>query len=85
MVVAPRAFDASHHAGARRVASSACGDLKRLFSSVWLQKLSIAINSVSSTAALQRAPLFTRLTVLGESGEGDESGDWVGVRLADGG
>ena len=55
------------------------------FSSVWLQKLSIAINSVSSTAALQRAPLFTRLTVLGESGEGGESGDWVGVRLADGG
>ena len=54
------------------------------FSSVWLQKLSIAINSISSTAALQRAPLFTRLEILGESREGGESGDWAGVRLTGG-
>ena len=58
------------------------------FSSVWLQKLSNsitrAINSILSTAALQRAPLFTRLEILGESREGGESGDWAGVRLMGG-
>ena len=48
------------------------------FSAVWLQKFSVAIAKVSATAALQRAPLFTRHAVLG--GEG-ESGDWAGVEL----
>ena len=54
------------------------------FSSTWLQKFSLSINSITATASLQRAPLFTRLSVLGESGEGDENGDWAGVRLVGG-
>ena len=58
------------------------------FSSVWLQKLSIAMNKEAAVAALRRTPLCTRKLVLGFDESGSESGgsyvSWVEGRSAAG-